>query len=211
MVSDRTSIRRAPERGTDDPSVLRAILDEAILCHVGYVAPDGPRVIPTLHARAGDELLLHGSPAAGFLRAARRGDQLCVTVTILDGLVLARSAFHHSANYRSAVVFGRGRRLTGEEKVGSLDAFVDKLTPARRNTLRPMTDDEVRRTEIVAVPLDEWSVKQRSGPPKDDEADYALDIWAGVIPAQITWGEPVPDPRSNPDATQPEHLGFFSP
>ncbi len=208
-MSSRTRIRRLPDRGITERAALDEILDEALICHVAYQAEDGPRVIPTLHARMGDQLLLHGSPAAGFLRAARRGQQLSVAVTLLDGLVLARSALHHSANYRSAVVFGVARRLFGDEKWAALDAFVDKLTPGRRPTLRPMRADEVKQTEIVGLTLDEWSVKARFGPPGDDDADYALPIWAGVIPIHTEYGEPVPDPRQHPDATEPEHLGFF--
>lgn len=205
----RTRLRRVAERAVNDRSRLDEILDEELICHVGFVIDGEPRVIPTLHARLGDDLFLHGSPAAGFLRAAKTGQMLCVTVTIIDGLVLARSAFHHSANYRSAVVFGAGHRVDEDAKATALDAFVDKLTPGRRETLRAMTSKEVRQTEIVSIRLTEWSVKERSGPPGDDDDDYRLPIWAGVIPIRRTFGEPDADPRLHPDATVPSHLGFF--
>jgi len=206
-----TQIRRLPERGVDDVAVLYEILDEGIVAHVGFVRDGLPVVIPTLHARVGNELLLHGSPSAGFLRAARAGATLCITVTLLDGLVLARSAFHHSANYRSAVVFGAARRVEGEEKAAALDAFVDRLTPGRRPHLRPTTELEVQRTEVVALPLETWSVKVRSGMPHDEEEDYRLPIWAGVLPLTRMAGEPEPDPRNQPGVAVPDHVLGWTP
>lgn len=207
----RTQINRKPDRGVDDRSVLYALLDEVRFCHVGFVVDDSPRMIATLHARHGDRLLVHGSPAAGFINAVRKGNELCVAVTSLDGLVLARSAFNHSANYRSAVIFGVGRRLTDpDEKRVALDAFVDRVAPGRRETLRPMTDLEVRKTDIAEIPLDEWSLKTRSGPPTDDDPeDYEHPIWAGVVPMTVTYDAPHPAPDNHPDADWHEHLDHF--
>lgn len=206
MNDPTTQIRRLPERGVDEVAVLHQILDQALVAHVGFVRDGLPVVIPTLHARRGNELLLHGSPSAGFLGAVRAGATICVTVTLLDGLVLARSAFHHSANYRSAVVFGTPRRLEGPQKSAALDAFVDRLIPGRRPHLRPMTDLEVQRTEIVSLPLDTWSVKARSGPPHDEEEDYRLPVWAGVLPLATVAGEPEPDSLNLPEVGLPDHV-----
>ena len=204
--SDRTALRRQPERGHHDRGTIDAILDEGRIAHVGFIRDGGPAVIPTLYLRRHDEILLHGSPASGVLRAARSGQKLCVEVTLLDGLVLARSAFHHSANYRSVVIYGHGRMLTAEERATALDAFVDRLVPGRRPHLRATTAKEVASTAVVAVPLDEASAKIRTGPPIDDAEDYELDIWAGVLPVAEKIGDPVADPRNRPGAELPEHL-----
>jgi len=191
--TDRTAIGRLPERGSDDRALAHAILDEGLVCHVGIAADHGPVVIPTTYARRGDELLLHGSPAATWLRATGRGTPVCVTVTLVDGLVLARSAFHHSMNYRSVVVFGVAEAITDPEgKAAALDALVEHVLPGRTSELRPMRDDEVRSTLVVRLALDEASVKVRAGGPKDDEADVALTgVWAGVIPAAPSFGAPI--------------------
>ncbi|MPZ52490.1 MAG: pyridoxamine 5'-phosphate oxidase family protein [Acidimicrobiia bacterium] len=203
----RTDVRRQPDRQDGRRTSLNEILDSSYVAHVSFVVDGSPRVIPTLHARAGDVLYLHGSPAAGFLRAARKGQELCVAVTQLDGLVLARSAFHHSANYRSAVIYGAATRIEDpSEKRSALDTFVDAIIPDRRSSLREMTDTDIRQTEIVSVPLDEWSVKTRTGPPSDEEEDYALPIWAGVVPLTTVHGAPEPDHHTSPDLPLPEHL-----
>jgi nitroimidazol reductase NimA-like FMN-containing flavoprotein (pyridoxamine 5'-phosphate oxidase superfamily) len=199
-------IRRLPERGTEDVAALHEILDEALVAHVGFVRDGYSVVVPVLHARVGDELLLHGSPAAGFVRAARSGQVLCVTVTLVDGLVLARSAFHHSANYRSAVVFGEARSVKEADKSAALDAFVDKVVPDRRQSLRPMTDEEAQKTEIVALALERWSVKVREGMPEDEDADYELPIWAGLLPLRLAPGDAQSDPRNLPGVEVPEHV-----
>lgn len=209
-LSARTRLRRQPERGRHDREAIDAILDEGRIAHVGFVRDGRPAVIPTLYLRRDDEILLHGSPASGVLRAARSGQELCVEVTLLDGLVLARSAFHHSANYRSVVIYGHGRMLDADERSAALDAFVDRLVPGRRPHLRPTTAKEVASTAVVAVPLDEASAKVRTGPPIDDEEDYELDIWAGVLPLTRELGEPVADPRNRPGAQLPEHLRTFT-
>jgi uncharacterized protein len=209
--SPRTEVRRE-ERAAYDRATIDAILDEAILCHVGFLRDGAPVVFPMLHARVGDDLLLHASPASSFARALRVDPRVSVTITILDGLVLARSAFNHSANYRSVVLFGSARRVTDlGECSAALDAFTDKLVPGRRSHLRPMTEKEVRATAVYSLPLAEASAKIRSGPPVDEDEDYALPIWAGVIPVVTSYGAPVPDPRNLPGATVPGHLGFFRP
>lgn len=205
-VTDRTTIGRAPERGTRDRDAAHAILDEGLLCHVGLAGPEGPVVIPTTYARRGDELLIHGSPAATWLRRAKGGTPLCVTVTLLDGLVLARSTFHHSMNYRSVVVFGTAEAITDhDEKAAALDAIVEHVVPGRTAEVRPMRDDEVRGTLVLRLPLEEASTKVRTGGPVDDDADLgATDVWAGVLPVTLAFGSPEPD-RLVPDALSPPH------
>ncbi len=207
--TDRTTVRRE-ERSSYDRSEIEAILDQALFCHVGFVDDGRPVVIPMLHARLGEHVYLHGSPATRMFRLFKKGHDVSVAVTLMDGLVLARSAFDHSANYRSVVMFGRTEAIEDlDERTAVLDAFTDKLVPGRRPSLRPMTEKEVRATAVVRVPMIEASAKIRTGPPVDDEADYALPIWAGVIPILTSFGEPIPDPRQHPDATEPDHLGFF--
>lgn len=209
--SPRSRVRRE-ERAAYDRPTIDAILDEALVCHVGFLREGAPVVLPMLHARTGDDLLLHASPASSLARALRIDSRISIAVTLIDGLVLARSAFNHSANYRSVVIHGQAKRIDDlEEKAQALDAFTDKLVPGRRPHLRPMTDKEVRATVVYSVALDEASAKLRSGPPEDEDEDYALPIWAGVIPTSTAFGAPIPDPRNHPDATQPEHLGFFEP
>jgi uncharacterized protein len=180
--SRRVRVRRLPERARYDRSTIHAILDEAFVCHVGVEGPDGPVVIPTAFGRDGDWLYLHGAPANAILRSAG-GGRLCVTVTLVDGLVLARSAFHHSVNYRSVVVLGRGAEVTAlEEKRHALALLVEHLVPGRGADARLPTDAELRATRVVRVPLDEASAKVRTGGPLDDDADRALHVWAGILP-----------------------------
>lgn len=201
-----TRLRRRPERGRHDRATIDSILDAGLIAHVAFNRAGKPAVIPTLYVRRDDEILLHGSPGSAPMRAARSGADLCVEVTLLDGLVLARSAFHHSANYRSVIVYGRGRWLDADEKAEALDAIVDRIVPGRRQYLRPTTPREIAATAVVAVPLEEASAKIRTGPPGDDEADYELDIWAGVVPIRQVKGEPVPDPRNSPGLEPPDHV-----
>jgi len=190
----RTAIGRHPERGTDDRSAAYAILDEAFVCHVGVTTDHGPVVIPTTFGRGGDELFVHGSPAATWLRASGKGTPVCVTVTLIDGIVLARSAFHHSMNYRSVVVFGDAEAVVDlDERWAALDAIVEHVVPGRTPEVREMTEAEVRKTLVVRLRLDEASVKVRSGGPSDDEADLArTDLWAGVLPTRLSVGDPIP-------------------
>jgi nitroimidazol reductase NimA-like FMN-containing flavoprotein (pyridoxamine 5'-phosphate oxidase superfamily) len=192
--TDRTRIRRLPERGSYDRATIDAILDEALICHVGFVVEGRPVVIPTIHARVGDHLYFHGSPAAGMLRTLRGGVEACVTVTLLDGLVLARSAFHHSMNYRSVVVFGKAEEvLEREEKIRVLDKLVEHVCRGRSADARRPNERELMQTLVLRVPIAEASAKIRTGPPKDDEEDYTLPIWAGVLPLALVPSKPIPD------------------
>lgn len=191
--SGPTEIRRLAHRAVSDREVINSILDEGLVCHAGYLKQGRPVVIPTLYARDGESLLLHGSNSMGLAQAVRRGSPLCVTVTLLDGIVLARSAFESSANYRSVVVHGRGRLLTDtEDKRKALDLLTERLVPGRRSDIRTSTDAEIRQTAVIELGLDEVSAKVRSGGPEDDPADLSAPAWAGVIPLAMTAGEPVP-------------------
>lgn len=206
-----TRVKRLPERGRYDRDTLDAILDAGFVCHVGHVIDGQPVVTPTAYWREGDHLYFHGSAASRMLRSlGQDGVRCCVTVTHTDGLVLARSAFHHSMNYRSAMIFGTARPVTDDgAKRAALRAFVERLMPGRWDTLRPMTDQEVKATTVLRIGLDEASAKVRTGPPKDDEEDYALPIWAGVLPLATVAGEPVPDPRLSPGIEVPAHVRGF--
>jgi nitroimidazol reductase NimA-like FMN-containing flavoprotein (pyridoxamine 5'-phosphate oxidase superfamily) len=199
---------RYPGRGRYDRATIDAILDAGFLAHVGLVAADGrPVVVPMLYARHGDEVLLHGSPATRLVRSLKAGADVCVTVTHLDALVLARSAFHHSANYRSVVVLGRARYLDDlDERAAALDAITERIVPHRSDHLRAMTDKEVRATAVLAVALTEASAKVRTGPSVDDDEDYALPIWGGTIPVVTTFGEPSGDGRNLDGVAIPEHV-----
>lgn len=193
----RTEVRRKPERGAYDAATVNAILDEALICHVGFVSENGyPVVIPTIHARRDETLYIHGSPASRLLRSMKAGDEICVTVTLLDGLVVARSAFHNSMNYRSVVVIGAPRIVDSPaEKLAALETVTDHVIPGRWADSRPVTDKEIKGTLVVAIDLTEASAKIRTGGPVDDEADYAYPTWAGVIPLSLQSGAPIPDDR----------------
>jgi len=192
--TDRTRIHRLPERGNYDRATIDAILDEALICHVGFVVEGRPVVIPTIHARVGDHLYFHGSPAAGMLRTLRGGLDACVTVTLLDGLVLARSAFHSSMNYRSVVVFGKAEEVSDrDEKLRVLEALVEHVCRGRSADARGPSEMELKQTLVLRVPIDEASAKIRTGPPKDDAEDYGLPIWAGVLPLALIPSEAVSD------------------
>lgn len=194
--SARTTVRRHRERGNYDRSVLYAILDEGFLCHIGFTEGDTTYVLPTGYVRVGDSLYVHGASANHMLTVLSSATQACVTVTLLDGLVLARASFHHSMNYRSAVVFSTGNRVEDpEEKLRAMNALVEHIVPGRTSDARPPTAEELRATLVVRLPIEEFSAKIRVGPPIDDEEDYGLPIWAGVIPLQMTSGRPVADPR----------------
>ena len=210
VQTERTTVRRAAARGSYDRDTIDQILDEAYVCHVGVVHDGTPIVIPTLHVRDGNHLLIHGSPASAMLRQAPKRE-ICVTVTLVDGFVLARSAFHHSINYRSVVVIGTPEIVPAEDKEAALDLIVDQLVPGRRASLRPMTEKEVKGTTVLRLPITEASAKCRSGMPIDDEADYDLPIWAGVVPVATTYGEPLTDPAMRMDVDVPEHARHFAP
>jgi nitroimidazol reductase NimA-like FMN-containing flavoprotein (pyridoxamine 5'-phosphate oxidase superfamily) len=202
-MSERTRVRREPDRGRYDRKMIDAILDEGLVCHLGFVHEGQPFVIPTLYARVGDELYVHGSSASRTLRALGGGIDACLTVTLLDGIVLARSVFNHSVNYRSVVVLGRAEPVADDEKAAALEAFTERLLQGRWADVRPPTALELKATSILRMPLAEASAKVRTGPPKDDEEDYEWPVWAGVLPLSYSWGEPVADPRLGPGFTPP--------
>jgi hypothetical protein len=188
-----------PARAAYDREAIAAILDEAMVAHLGFAASGQPHVIPTLHARVGEEVYFHGSAASRTIRALRAGAPVCLTVTLLDGLVLARSAVHHSVNYRSVVVFGTARPVEDlAERMAAIRAFTERLIPGRWQEARPPTTKELKAIHVLALPLDEASAKIRTGAPLDDEEDYALDVWAGVIPLYTNVGAPIPDARLAP-------------
>jgi len=194
--SSRTTVRRLPERGVYGRESINAILDEALICHVGFVDGGQPFVIPTIHVRLGDQLYLHGSRASRMLKCLSTGIPACVTVTLLDGIVVARSAFHSSMNYRSVVVLGAAREVTdATEKWTALERLVEHVIPGRWSDLRQPTENEMNATTVVAMAISEASAKVRAGPPKDDEDDYALSFWAGLIPVSLKSGQPQPDPK----------------
>jgi len=205
-VTDRTRLRRKPQRGSHDRAVVDAILDEALICHVGFVTERGPFVIPTLHARIGDQLYIHGAVANHALRSLSAGIEVCVTVTLVDALVLARTAFHHSMNYRSVMLFGRAVEATDPTtKLAALAALVDRVGPGRSAACRPPNAKELNATSVLSILIEEASAKVRSGPPLPDEGEDAqLPFWAGVIPLVTTRGTPLAAPDctvSVPDAT----------
>ncbi len=206
----RTRLRRLPERASHDRELAYRIIDEALICHVGFVTDGGPVVIPTIHARMGDRLVVHGSPASRMLRTIDGAD-VCVTVTLLDGLVLARSVFHHSMNYRSLMVFGTARPITERaQKLAAMRAVTEHVVPGRWHDARRPDEKEFRGTLMLELPLDEASIKMRSGPPSDDDADYDLDVWAGVVPVGPAFGAPEPDPRLQDGVALPGYLADYS-
>jgi len=195
----RTQLKRLAQRGAYDHATILQILDDGLVCHMGFVVDGQPYVLPTAYARIGDDLYLHGSPGNRMLRTGKTGLGLCVTVTLLDGLVLARSAFHHSMNYRSVVLLGTATEVVErDEKQAAFRALVEHVAPGRWDSVRIPTDDEITRTLVLRLPITEGSAKIRTGPPIDDEADYGWPVWAGVVPLVLTAGTPVPDPRLDP-------------
>jgi uncharacterized protein len=205
--SERTRVRRVPARAAYDREVVDAILDDGFLCHLGFVQDEQPVVIPTLYARVDDHVYLHGSSASRAMRTGRGGAPVCLTVTLVDGLVLARSVFHHSVNYRSVVVFGEAEQVEGpKEKERALTAFSEALTPGRWADARGPTRQELKGTMVLRVPLDEASAKVRTGPPVDDDEDYELDVWAGVVPLTLERGQPLADPRLRAGTPLPGYL-----
>ncbi|EME71961.1 flavin-nucleotide-binding protein [Paramagnetospirillum caucaseum] len=192
--TDRTTFRQRPQRGSFDPAVIAAILDEALVCTVAFVEDGRPVGIPTTHWRMGDRVLFHGGQGSRLAKAMAAGAELCITATLVDGMVLARSAFHHSMNYRSVVLFGRAVEVTDPaEKEAAFAALIDKLAPGRSAAVRPVTAKELAATRLLALAITEGSAKTRSGPPVDDEADISWPVWAGVVPVMQARGEPVAD------------------
>lgn len=208
--TERTILKRLPLRGVYDRELVYSILDEGFICHVGFVVEGRPYVIPTGYARSGDKLYIHGSQASRMLRTLKKGVDVCLTVTLLDGLVLARSAFHHSMNYRSVVVFGRAGLVNDlTEKLAALRVFSDHVILGRWEDVRKPAKRELKATTVLALPLEEVSAKVRTGPPLDDEEDYALPIWAGVIPISLVADAPLPDPRMPKDIKLPRYASEY--
>ncbi|HKS09840.1 MAG TPA: pyridoxamine 5'-phosphate oxidase family protein [Pyrinomonadaceae bacterium] len=208
--TDRTKLKRLPKRGHFDRDTVNAILDEGFICHVGFVADGQPFVIPTGYARVDDKLYIHGSQASRMLRTLAGGLDACVTVTIVDGLVLARSAFHHSMNYRSVLVFGHATLVDEpQEKYAALLALSEHIVRGRWADVREPNEQELKQTTVLCLPLDEASAKIRTGPPLDDEEDYALPIWAGIVPLKLTAGEPIKDPRLSVEIPIPDYAAHY--
>jgi nitroimidazol reductase NimA-like FMN-containing flavoprotein (pyridoxamine 5'-phosphate oxidase superfamily) len=210
IPTERTKVRRLNKRAVYDKNLVHEILDEGFLCHLGFTVDGLPYVIPTLYAREGDTLYLHGSGASRTLKTLSEGVDVCATVTLVDGYVLARSAFHHSMNYRSVVVLGRARLVTEpEERMKALRTLTNHLVPERWEEVRGPNELELRQTMVLALPLDEVSAKVRVGPPVDDDEDYAIPVWAGVVPLVTQLGQPLADDRVLPDA-KPFELSRFA-
>ena len=209
----RTTLKRLPSRGVFDQAAVHAILDEGLICHVGFVVDGQPFVIPTIYARVDDRVYVHGSAASRMLRSLAGGVDVCVTVTLLDGLVLARSAFHHSMNYRSVVVLGRATLVEDAgEKQTALEAVVEHVVPGRSAVVRGPSEKELLATSVLRLDLVEVSAKVRTGPPVDEEEDLGLDCWAGVLPLRLTPGPPVADPLQPGDrAPSPEVANYRRP
>jgi nitroimidazol reductase NimA-like FMN-containing flavoprotein (pyridoxamine 5'-phosphate oxidase superfamily) len=210
MKTARSSIKRLPKRGAYDRETINAILDEAIICHVGFVVDGQPYVIPTGFARVGEDLYIHGSAASRMLRELSKGVDVCVTVTLLDGLVLARSAFHHSMNYRSVVILGKALLVTDAgEKYAALKALTEHFVPGRWPEVRWPNELELKATSVLKLTITEASAKIRTGPPIDDDEDYTMDVWAGVLPLAVTPGVPVDDQRLKSGTDVPEYVATY--
>ncbi|MGJ3254570.1 MAG: pyridoxamine 5'-phosphate oxidase family protein [Elainellaceae cyanobacterium] len=210
-ATSRTQIKRLPKRGNYDRPMIDQILDEGLICHIGFVANEQPFVIPTAYGRMGDRLYIHGSPASRMLRTLQHGIEVCVTVTLLDGLVLARSAFHHSMNYRSVMVFGTATVVEdADTKLNALQAFTEHIVPGRWSQVRVPTRQELLGTLVLSLPLTEASAKVRTGPPVDDDADYDLPVWAGELPLSVLAQSPIADPRLPSGIDIPLNVATYS-
>ena len=210
LLSDRTKLDRYPARGKHDFETVAAILDEGFFCHVGFVQNGQPYVIPTGYGRDGRTLYIHGSASSRMLNQAENEIPICVTVTLVDGLVLARSAFHSSVNYRSVVILGSAGKVTGDAKLSALKVIVDQIVPRRWDSLRPVTQREIDDTTVLKLDIEEASAKIRSGPPADDEEDYALPIWAGTLDFPALSPSATSDPRLLPGLPVPEHVRQYN-
>ena len=209
--TERTRLKRAHERGVFDRDAIYAIIDATLLCHVGYVFNGDPYVTPTFHWRDGDRIYWHGSSASRMMRELREGVQACLTVTHFDGIVMARSGYNHSANYRSVMILGRPAIVDEPAaKMAALKTFMEVMMPGRWDDVRAPNDQEMKATMVLAMPIDAASAKISAGPPEDEEEDYALDCWAGVLPIRTVIGEPVDDPRLRAGIARPDYLAGFS-
>lgn len=209
-VTPRTKLGRLPARGSYDRELIYSILDEGFICHVGFVAEGQPYVIPTGYGRRDDHIYFHGSAASRMLRNLSKGVPVCVTVTLVDALVLARSAFHHSINYRSVVILGTATQVEGEEKFEALRVITDNIVHGRWAEVREPNEQEMKATSVLKVPITEASAKLRTGPPKDDEPDYDLPIWAGILPLVTRPADPIPDPDLRVQAPLPASVVRYS-
>ena len=210
LKTEKTKVRRIPNRGHYDRSRIDTILDEGFICHVGFVVDGQPYVIPTGYARIGDDLVIHGSAASRMLRSLSKGVDVCVTVTLIDGLVLARSAFHHSMNYRSVVVLGKATLIEdSDEKYKALEALTEHFIPGRWKEVRWPSELELKATSVLKLPIDEASAKIRTGDPIDDDEDYSLDVWAGVIPLEMTTSSPISDSKLKSGIEAPEYVSRY--
>lgn len=211
MPTTRTRVVREPERGVYDRETVYRILDEGFICHVGFAVNGQPFVIPTSYGRKEAHLYIHGSAASRMLRQMKDGVALCVTVTLLDGLVLARSVFNHSMNYRSVVILGKGTLVEDpEEKLAALRTLSEHIIPGRWDDVRQPDERELKATSVLRLPIEEFSAKIRTGPPIDDEEDYSFPTWAGVVPLKMEIGEPINDPRLSLNQGIPNYLRFYS-
>ncbi|MGR8918997.1 MAG: pyridoxamine 5'-phosphate oxidase family protein [Gammaproteobacteria bacterium] len=206
----RHEVRRLAERASYETEAIHAVIDEALICHVGIADGNQPFVIPTIHARDGDALLFHGLKGGRLLEAIASGHEVCVTITLLDGLVIARSAFHHSMSYRSVVLFGRGRVLEDDaEKLAALERLTNHVVPGRWDDARKPNAKELKMTTVVSMPIDAASAKQRDLMPGDEPEDYALPIWAGYLPLALTPGRPGDDPKLSVDVDMPDYVRHY--
>ncbi|MET0753878.1 MAG: pyridoxamine 5'-phosphate oxidase family protein [Pyrinomonadaceae bacterium] len=208
--TEKTKIKRLPKRGNFERASVYKILDEGFVCHVGFAVDEQPFVLPTAYARIDDRLLIHGSAASRMMKAMASEIDICVTVTLVDGLVLARSAFHHSMNYRSVVVFGKAKIINDKaKKLAALRTFIEHIIPHRWSEVRPPTEIELKATTVLALPITEASAKIRAGDPIDDAEDYEMDVWAGVIPFGFSAGKPVVDAKLKSGAKIPPYVSNY--
>lgn len=209
-VTKRSKVRRLPKRGSQERELIYNILDEALVAHVGFMVDSQPFVIPMAYGRESDQLYLHGSSVSRLLKTLEQGVDVCCTVTLLDGLVIARSLFHHSMNYRSVVLFGTAKLVENEaEKLAALQAFSEQMIPGRCSDARIPNSQELKATKVLSFPIEEGSAKVRTGPPSDDLEDYALPIWAGELPLKLIAGVPILDPKLAPNIAIPEYITHY--
>ena len=211
QITQRSKLRRLPKRGSQERELIYSILDEALIAHVGFITDNQPFVIPMAYGRKGDRLYLHGSSVSRLIKTLEKGVEVCFTVTLVDGLVVARSLFHHSMNYRSVVLFGKAELVDNEtDKMTALEAFTEQIIPGRWQEARIPNAKELFATTVLTLPIEEGSAKIRTGQPLDDEEDYALPIWAGELPLKVTAGNPIADSKMDTAIAIPENLTNYS-